>query len=434
MTVSIEGCLDPSTNSLHFEKIEKYIVESKIRFVGASFRNSLNFEKFQFEGNIEFRDCIFNDKISFKSAIFSEDLLFSGCIFRDVVNFEGTNFRKNASFQKTQFIGDVIFAKSEFSELADFSKCQFESSADFFKTNFKNTTKFIKTLFRSLASFENSRFKRETDFHDAIFARANLKEIIFEGLVNFENAKFLNDAEITNSIFKSIANFRRTTFENSAEFSQTSFENNANFDNAIIFGDLSFNEAEFWAKANFNKIKLNGEKIIFSSTCFNDASSQEYICRLISKIMASKGDKIEQDNYYFLEMEAKRRRKGIEHQKRWSIDLIRRFILYDFLEYIFIQCIFGYGVRPKRLIVFWLFFITIFGLIYSFGEGIRRIDDFNTTSLDYFYFSLMNAATPGYSPYETVSWVFTLIAGIEALIGTFIWATFIATFARKFMR
>jgi hypothetical protein len=42
--------------------------------------------------------------------------------------------------------------------------------------------------------------------------------------------------------------------------------------------------------------------------------------------------------------------------------------------------------------------------------------------------------TPGYGKYELTSWVYQVIASAEAIFGTFMWAAFIATFARKYMR
>lgn len=52
---------------------------------------------------------------------------------------------------------------------------------------------------------------------------------------------------------------------------------------------------------------------------------------------------------------------------------------------------------------------------------------------DYLWFSIATAATPGYALYRPIGW-FKFIAGVEAILGTFMWAAFIATFARKYMR
>ena len=50
------------------------------------------------------------------------------------------------------------------------------------------------------------------------------------------------------------------------------------------------------------------------------------------------------------------------------------------------------------------------------------------------YFSIVTAATPGYAGYTPASGLYTLIAGAQAIFGTFMWAAFIATFTRKWQR
>jgi hypothetical protein len=54
--------------------------------------------------------------------------------------------------------------------------------------------------------------------------------------------------------------------------------------------------------------------------------------------------------------------------------------------------------------------------------------------LEYFYFSVVTAATPGYGGYKPAPGFYQGLASIEAIFGTFMWAAFIATFARKYMR
>jgi hypothetical protein len=44
------------------------------------------------------------------------------------------------------------------------------------------------------------------------------------------------------------------------------------------------------------------------------------------------------------------------------------------------------------------------------------------------------AATPGYGGYKPVPGFYQNLASFEAIFGTFMWAAFIATFARKYMR
>jgi hypothetical protein len=53
---------------------------------------------------------------------------------------------------------------------------------------------------------------------------------------------------------------------------------------------------------------------------------------------------------------------------------------------------------------------------------------------EYIYFSAVTAATPGYGGYKPARGFYQGSANFEAIFGTFMWAAFIATLARKYMR
>ena len=131
-----------------------------------------------------------------------------------------------------------------------------------------------------------------------------------------------------------------------------------------------------------------------------------------------------------------------------------------------LQYVFGYGVKPLRVFGWWFAVVFICAFIYAFGNGILPVE--------YTYFSILTAATPGYGAilfnyiywfgnqfektihlwgylwkciyFSTVSAAtpgyggyaprpgFEVLAAFEAVFGTFMWAAFIATFARKYMR
>ena len=101
-----------------------------------------------------------------------------------------------------------------------------------------------------------------------------------------------------------------------------------------------------------------------------------------------------------------------------------------YIEWFFVQGIFGYGVKPQKVIAIWLIFICSFALIYYFGNGLQS----ETSFLDYIYFSVVTSATPGYGGLNPKPGWFQGLASFQAIIGTFMWATIIATFSRKFMR
>ena len=101
------------------------------------------------------------------------------------------------------------------------------------------------------------------------------------------------------------------------------------------------------------------------------------------------------------------------------------------IEWFFVQKIFGYGIHPIWLFGWWIGFVVVFAAIYSIKGGIEEPEV--RQWYDYFWFSVAIAATPGYALYKPVG-MFKFIAGIQAILGTFMWAAFITTFARKFSR
>ena len=88
----------------------------------------------------------------------------------------------------------------------------------------------------------------------------------------------------------------------------------------------------------------------------------------------------------------------------------------------------------------WFLVAVIFAIFYSVKGGITgKLPEGSLPQpwsyfVECFYFSVVTAVTPGYGKYELTSGVYQVIASAEAIFGTFMWAAFIATFARKYMR
>ena len=160
-----------------------------------------------------------------------------------------------------------------------------------------------------------------------------------------------------------------------------------------------------------------------------------------------RGDRTAADYYFYREMEAKRKRKYLTFSLKPFLSLLRKLkfekalakytgflekkrrVYWGFLE-LPIQYIFGYGVHPWRVIATWL--LTVFSLtfVYWYGNGVEAANSL----WECLYFSVVTAATPGYGGYNPQPGFFQGLASFEAIFGTFMWAAFIATFARKYMR
>lgn len=125
------------------------------------------------------------------------------------------------------------------------------------------------------------------------------------------------------------------------------------------------------------------------------------------------------DYYFYREMEAKRKQKS---------RIVR------FLEWPF-QYIFGYGTKWERVLITW--FVVVLGCAFLFwvGNGIEANTLKTVNSLwQNIYFSVVTATTLGYGDYHPKPGFYQVLASIEAIFGTFMWAAFIVIFARKYMR
>jgi hypothetical protein len=176
--------------------------------------------------------------------------------------------------------------------------------------------------------------------------------------------------------------------------------------------DINFNEVEIKGETNFHTAKIAG-KLDCKKVKFENLSAAEETNRVAKNRWNVLGDREEADYYFYREMEAKR------VQKKW----------YFRYPEVIIQYCFGYGVYPERFIITWFSIILVFTAIYSTQSGINADLGF----FSYFYSSVVTAITPGFGTYRPEG-IYQLFASIEAIVGTFMWAAFIATFTRKYMR
>jgi hypothetical protein len=145
-------------------------------------------------------------------------------------------------------------------------------------------------------------------------------------------------------------------------------------------------------------------------------------------------------------MEAKRIQKGVRENSGTSVGYVffetdkwswRRYFWHDAIEWIFVQMMFGYGVHYERLIASWVVIVFLFASLYYRGGLIAEASGF----VDCLKVSFATAIAPGYiavilnpANSKVNSEYYQAAAMVETLFGTFLWAGFIATFAKKYMK
>jgi len=339
--------------------------------------------------------------LNFSNVIFEQNIYLSDVQLIGNAQFAGTQFNATAIFERSEFAGHIDFNGSLFNQHASFSRSQFNANAEFSGSQFNGPAEFFESRFLGNVDFGGSQFKDVVYFSESHFQKD----------VSFINSKFCYFAEFSESQFNGVSNFSKTEFDK-VNFCESIFNGNALFSGANVKNYIDFTRSAF-----------NGDYLTFENTIFDEPWNQEYCCRKAKKLLEEKGDREAAGYYFYQEMDAKRK------QKPWY---------YRYPEFVFIQLIFGYGVHPFRLMAWWLSIILVFGIFYLIGNGI----DGAIQPFDYLKVSFATALAPGYiatiiNPGNTgyrVTPEYQVVAMIETIFGTFLWAAFIATFAKKYMR
>jgi uncharacterized protein YjbI with pentapeptide repeats len=344
-------------------------------------------------------------QITIINSEFCDKVDLSNAHFHKTINLKGSEFGIGAIFENAEFIGGAIFENAKFGGKVHFEDVEFGGKTLFWNAVFGGDTYFGRAKFASeLADFRGAEFVGHVHFEDATFC----------GYTDFRKTKFGVDVNFRGAEFGEVAHFEEAKFNGIANFKDADFTDRAEFEGATFFEIANFEKAKFDYNAAFKKANFEGKTLTFKNAKFNRPDDQEYVCRKAKQILEQSGDRDEASYNFYLEMDAKRRQKPIYK---------------SYPEKLLVQLIFGYGVYPIRVISTWIITISVFAFIYWNWNMVAGAK----SPIDYIWFSIATAATPGYALYKP-SGAYQLVSGLEAILGTFLWAAFIATFARKWMR
>jgi hypothetical protein len=360
----------------------------------------------QFLGNVNLSDSIFTESVIFGESAFHGTATFEGSQFNGILPENRNQFVADANYNssrseeengliKSKFGGSINFNGVQFNDIANFYGCKFSGSAFFNLCQFNRDAIFIESKFDEYSFFRESKFGG-----NALFLRSKFKG----SSISFYNSRFSRNAHFMGSKIGGPTSFSRSCFDRDAIFNFSQFNSR-----------LGFEDCQFDGIVDFHEYKHKGEVLTFKEAKFKDPLSQEEACRRAKIILERGGNREDAGYHFYREMEARRM------QKPWYL---------RYPEFVFIQLVFGYGVHPLRLWIWWFFFVGVFAAVYGIWNGVIGA----TRPLDYIWFSITVAVTPGFAGYKPIPGLFQVVAGLEAILGTFMWAAFIATFARKYMR
>lgn len=241
-----------------------------------------------------------------------------------------------------------------------------------------------------------------------------VKEKVSRGNFNFEGAKLIE-----------------------VDFSGMKNGVDVNFDEATIYGNVWFgNEKSRHGYAWTNATKIGGV-VTCLHTKFKIPEVQQKVCRVARITLENIGSKVAADYYFNREEEARRK-----VSKTWAIKNLKQgskisklravFTLVEvFVEWLLADLTCKYGTEWKRTIALWVFVVLfLFPILYWTGKGVGGANSL----WECVYFSIVTATTLGYGDYHPAHGIYQGLAGAEAIFGTFMWAVFIAIFARRYMR
>ncbi|RAX55622.1 pentapeptide repeat-containing protein [Helicobacter sp. 10-6591] len=269
-----------------------------------NFNNTIAFTQCIFETKVDFSGATFNCQTTFLNSIFKAEARFIKTQFLAEQSdnnkiaendFRETIFEGNASFDNAEFKGRVDFRISRFKAEARFIETKFsaeQGNGEIIENNFRQSifegnAYFNNIAFQGRVSFKFSSFMKETLFIDT-----NTQNCIFD-YTEFNKTKFIK---------KDYKNAETYTFKNSTFKDTLSFENtNINkleFDNVVFNGIVTFNEANFSNKPSFTNNKTNSNKPSFTNCTFSNQFNIEhehiqYRYEDIEKIIEEKIERIE---------------------------------------------------------------------------------------------------------------------------------------------
>jgi len=251
-------------------------------------------------------------------------------------------------------------------------------------------------------------FPKEFEFKTKKFIEAaNFIDTTFQGNADFDKATFQEKAIFWRATFQGIATFIDTTFQGNAGFVDTTFQGGAGFVGATFQGDV-----KFWG------VIFKKESWVYNVK-FKKGDFGEFFYRAAKTGSRNIGQYRQEGDYHRFEMDA------IRKQQKW----FKRgwnFIFQKFLH--------GYGERPFNVAGFALFIILFFSVMFSvFGieeQGNPALVHHYWTCL---YYSVVTFTTLGYGDFHPIGGT-RILAAAEALMGVFLMALFVVTFARRWRR
>jgi uncharacterized protein YjbI with pentapeptide repeats len=167
-------------------------------FGGTTFLREVALLNVTFEGRTSFAGCCFRGEVdacahfvgqvSFARASFMESAEFSSSRFA-AAEFPAADFRGRVAFTRAVFGGWAEFGAARFRQPAGFRGVEFKSGAGFCEVRFERSADFTAVACNGECGFVEAQFLGFADFDGARMGRADLRDTVFAGQVQFRHAQ-----------------------------------------------------------------------------------------------------------------------------------------------------------------------------------------------------------------------------------------------------
>lgn len=262
---------------------------------GFQFPEDMSFRK-DFSVKVDFSDAVFWGYIIFGNELYDinrengkkvatpilkKGACFDNCLFKDELRFQGLNIEGSISFNHAVFEGSTFFLKSNCTGEVEFNSATFKNHISFHHVFF-NQINFNFAKFKDEAHFSVMELGLSADFSFTEFD----KSVIFTELTVGKNVIKSLDVD---QDYKSVCKFIYTIFNEDASFSKVTFNTQVTFWNTIFTKRTIFNQytifndtSEFWGVVLPKDEPFIFVEIDLSKTSFLDTNLEKITFRYVT--------------------------------------------------------------------------------------------------------------------------------------------------------
>jgi len=260
---------------------EPVVFKRNVSFCGARVMGQALFQTTRFEGEAAFLNAVFGNEVSFAGATFAGSASFDRAALGTTARFDSNGrdpvrFLSDCGFRGATIDGDLVLTSTQFCGRASFDGLRIGGSI-FLRSDakvgmpawFAEEARFNGMTVTGSAEFQGARFRGDARFDGAAFkGPVHFAPDLVRGKKVY--TRFKGQAVFTSASFGSKAAFSFCRFRSDALFESAQFNVDAHFDGAVFLGKAYFPGANVSGFAFFQGVTFT-QKVTFAGACVSSA-------------------------------------------------------------------------------------------------------------------------------------------------------------------